>query len=526
MTNFIFSTFLEAGQRFSQAEKQISPLFTLPCGCDSPGKRLECLQCDHFKARILEIQPLLAPNTNSKLPPPFPNTPPPVKKNEYSDEVKQKIFNLYAKGLTLRSIGEQCGLSSKRVQLLIKKAGLPKRPPANKSHPIETKKLCLELYSQGVPVGDIFQQTGVASSTITHWATDAGLTSNYTHAAPTRALALKLYQEGKSYREISLLLGIKEGTIHDWIVKSDVPRNTPRHSPEVKQHCLELYRQGIAPKEIEAATGVPHSTIKRWAVDIGINRGDVHRYPDSVRQFCFELFQEYHCYEKVAALMEINSSTIRQWIWDKGLAEPKTVIPPYSVDKQAECLRLRSQSLSIKEIESLTGISSCTLYRWFQKENLAWRATTFSSAQKNFCLSLHQEQGLTIAEISQKTGIELEVIKLWLREAKGLQNGLGYNSDVRQHCLDLYQSGKTYQEICKMTDVGLTTLTKWVKDSGIKLRRPRYSDEIRQRCIDLGLAGHSYDEISEITGLRKKVFTRWVRIAKVTSQLSPPNGGG
>jgi transposase len=120
----------------------------------------------------------------------------------------------------------------------------------------------------------------------------------------------------------------------------------------------------------------------------------------------------------------------------------------------------------------------------------------------------------------------LEVIKLWLREAKGLQNGLGYNSDVRQHCLDLYQSGKTYQEICKMTDVGLTTLTKWVKDSGIKLRRPRYSDEIRQRCIDLGLAGHSYDEISEITGLRKKVFTRWVRIAKVTSQLSPPNGGG
>ena len=77
-----------------------------------------------------------------------------------------------------------------------------------------------------------------------------------------------------------------------------------------------------------------------------------------------------------------------------------------------------------------------------------------------------------------------------------------------------------------MTDVGLTTLTKWVKDSGIKLRRPRYSDEIKQRCIDLGLAGHSYDEISEITGLRKKVFTRWVRIAKVISQLSPPNGGG
>ncbi|MEB3308822.1 MAG: helix-turn-helix domain-containing protein [Snowella sp.] len=517
MTNFIFDNFLQAGERLSKAEELMTEDASLPCGCSTPGTRMECLQCEYFKARISKVQKILTSESISKLPAPLPDNPPPRKVSRYSETLKQQVIESYLQGTPPKKIAKLFDISYATIRIWVKQAGLPKH---SNIHPSKTKEYCLDLYRLGVPLKKIEEETGVAKSTLSHWATEEGLTRARSHPSSTRDIALQLYQEGKSYEDIAQLLGIKQGTVHNWIMKSDVPRQKPRYSAETKQHCLALYRQGLSPKEIEEITDVPRGRIRNWAVENGINRGHVKKHSDSVRQGCFELFQEHRCYEKVARIMGLSSSTIHRWIIEAGLATPQTVIPPYPPEKRAECLRLHAQSFSIERIASLTNVSSETIKGWFQKEDLARHAATFSSAQKNLCLSLHYDQGLTIVEISDKTAIPADVIQLWIDEARGFQRGFGYSSDVKQSCIELYQAGKTYEEITALTRVSTTTMRTWIQEFGVRLRRPRYSDEIKQQCIDLALAGRSYRQIAEITQVPQKTVSRWIRIALNNQSLS------
>ncbi|HEY9297957.1 MAG TPA: hypothetical protein VIQ31_16680, partial [Phormidium sp.] len=165
MSKLVLDIFQKAVERFVAAEEAVRVDEPLPCGCQSPGSRLECRDCCYCEQLGLLIQNQLHPTPEKVFPErlSLPETSCP-----YPSEVRQKAVELYAQGYTLAEIRQLTGgMNHNLISQLARQAGLPKRTA---QYPEELKQTCLELYSVGKTTMEIQNLTGVPVYIVRVWA--------------------------------------------------------------------------------------------------------------------------------------------------------------------------------------------------------------------------------------------------------------------------------------------------------------------------------------------------------------------
>lgn len=508
MNNMITDTLQKVGDRIANIGEVALEGWEPPCLCSAPGQRVECINCVHFQSKMVEIQEQLSTIENEN----FPSVSCPPGKIVYSDAVKQQALELLKQGYKFVEVGRLCGgVNPHTIRRWADDAGLPKR---ERTFPEEIKQQCLTLYKEGIPTGQIAQMTGMTSERITRWAHDEGLTLNHTHYAAMRTVALQLYQEGKPLTEIAAITGIKERTICGWAIKAGLRPTPAAHLPETKQRCLDLYLQGVETKHIAALTDVSCGTIEKWAKKANICRPSQVYSPEAIQR-CLKLYKEHQSYTKVASLTGMSYRTVHRLVLKNNLA--KKTQRSYSAEEKQRCLHLYTEGNSPSQISKITGIATGAIYRLLAKQKVIDKAATFSDSQQKFCLFLFYNQSKSLVDIASELSIDIDVIEFWIKQSKGA-GGRAYSPEIRDQCLELYQSGYTTNDISELMGVSASSIQNWVKYEGIKLQEHFLISDVKQReierCLTLIAEGKTYDEIVEITSIPKNTFLRWIRQAK------------
>jgi len=211
---------------------------------------------------------------------------------------------LRSQGETLKQIAESVGVSVATASVYCRGV-LPKGTPQQDPRKAQCIKLLREFYTQGVPISELAEQTGVPASTLYDWRRGYGIPKNsrsvYMNdelreqirrrmtADPDGSLsekAVRLYTEKElSTVDIAVRLGVSSVTIGQWLERRGIDR---RQSP-TRRTREKLRKANLGEKRYNWKGGITPSRIRvRNSLEMRLAREECFERDDYTCQSCGE----------------------------------------------------------------------------------------------------------------------------------------------------------------------------------------------------------------------------------------------
>ena len=178
-------------------------------------------------------------------------------------EIRERSIELYFELKDFNAVSLITGVKSSKIRYWVKKAKFMRKVD---SYSIEQQQSCLSLVEQGYDVADIQSKLNIEEDVIQFWIKNSKPVSGY--SPEVRQQCLELYQAGFTHRQIFELTGVSSSSIIQWKEKANLQRPRCYSSTRMKQACLYLYQKmGKSHDEIMAFMKVSKEFLDKVILD-------------------------------------------------------------------------------------------------------------------------------------------------------------------------------------------------------------------------------------------------------------------
>ena len=191
----------------------------------------------------------------------------------YSDELKRRVRNMMISGESDTQISEKTSITTDTLRKWRIKFGLAPSSGGNNNYSQEVKNRCYELMNENKTNAEISEIMGISSTTIAKWRKAADIPNSTASNNSTKYSkeiyeeAIKLMLEEKSYKEIEQVLGVNRSTLSDWRRRAglELIKRAPsvEITPDLINDIIDFFREGLTIGEICKKTGLNRRKIKQ-----------------------------------------------------------------------------------------------------------------------------------------------------------------------------------------------------------------------------------------------------------------------
>lgn len=189
----------------------------------------------------------------------------------YSEEIQNEVKNMMLSGKSDTEISKIISISTNTIRRWRKNFGFSPSSGGNNKYTDDVKNRCYDLMKKDKTNKEISEIVGISTTTIAKWRKGAGITNStrskgskkYTEEIKQEALALM--EDGLSNSEVSKLLGVNRKAVGYWRKKAGMKPSSGakvRYTVDQINDVIDLIREGNTMADISRISGVNRVKIK------------------------------------------------------------------------------------------------------------------------------------------------------------------------------------------------------------------------------------------------------------------------